>query len=81
MPRVRLTPSGRLVLRHVRGRGRDRHARILQARVAEAGVGLAPGMAFGGGAEDQIRLCYAQSRENLVQAMDRLERFIGGYRE
>jgi aspartate/methionine/tyrosine aminotransferase len=49
--------------------------------VAEARVGLAPGMAFGGGAEHHIRLCYAQSRENLVKAMDRLERFIADYRE
>ena len=47
----------------------------------EALVGLAPGTAFGGGAEGHIRLCYAKSPENLHEAMDRLERFIGSLRQ
>jgi aspartate/methionine/tyrosine aminotransferase len=49
--------------------------------VTEARVGLAPGMAFGGGADGQIRLCYARSLESLAIAMDRLEGFIASYRE
>ena len=32
--------------------------------VTEAGIGLAPGMAFGAGAETLVRLCYAKSPEN-----------------
>jgi len=44
--------------------------------VRRAGVGLAPGVAFGSGAETLIRLCYAKSAENLEIAMDRLERYL-----
>jgi len=44
--------------------------------VQRAGVGLAPGIAFGPGAETLIRLCYAKSAENLEAAMDRLEAFL-----
>ena len=44
--------------------------------VQRAGVGLAPGIAFGSGAETLIRLCYAKSRENLEAAMDRLEAYL-----
>ena len=44
--------------------------------VAEAHVGLAPGVAFGKGAETLIRLCYAKSPENLGTAMDRLEAYL-----
>jgi aspartate/methionine/tyrosine aminotransferase len=44
--------------------------------VKHAGVGLAPGIAFGSGAETLIRLCYAKSAENLELAMDRLEAYL-----
>jgi aspartate/methionine/tyrosine aminotransferase len=47
--------------------------------VAEARLGMAPGTAFGRGAEHFVRICYAKSRENLTEAMDRLERFVAGY--
>ncbi|MFM0721227.1 pyridoxal phosphate-dependent aminotransferase [Paraburkholderia strydomiana] len=41
--------------------------------VREAGVGLAPGIAFGEESAHQIRLCYARSDASLIEAMDRLE--------
>jgi aspartate aminotransferase len=44
--------------------------------VKRAGVGLAPGVAFGRGAETLIRLCYAKSPANLETAMDRLETYL-----
>ncbi len=44
--------------------------------VEEARVGLAPGMAFGAGAKDYLRLCFASSTPRLAQAMDRLEPFL-----
>jgi aspartate aminotransferase len=47
--------------------------------VHEAKIGMAPGEAFGRGAEGMVRLCYAKSAENLTEAMDRLERFVAGY--
>lgn len=43
-----------------------------------ARVGLAPGRAFGKGAETLIRLCYAKSPANLEAAMDRLEAYLLG---
>ena len=49
--------------------------------VVEARIGMAPGEAFGKGAEGLVRLCYAKSPENLTEAMDRLERFVGTYEE
>lgn len=38
----------------------------------EAGVGLAPGAAFGKGGEGKVRLCYARRVDQLEQALDRL---------
>jgi aspartate/methionine/tyrosine aminotransferase len=49
--------------------------------VTEAGIGMAPGTAFGVGAERHVRLCYAKSAALLHEAMDRLARFAAGYRE
>ena len=40
--------------------------------LAETGVGLAPGSAFGPGGEGHMRLCFASSPERLSEAMDRL---------
>jgi len=48
--------------------------------VHEARVGLAPGIAFGAASAQQIRLCYARSEEQLVQAMARLQGFIQSLR-
>jgi aspartate/methionine/tyrosine aminotransferase len=41
--------------------------------LAECGVGLAPGCAFGPTGEGHLRLCFAASLERLSEAMDRLE--------
>ena len=50
-----------------------------KAAVTEARIGLAPGVAFGKGAEKFIRLCYAKSEASLAQAMDRLQSFIAAH--
>jgi aspartate/methionine/tyrosine aminotransferase len=49
--------------------------------VVEAKIGMAPGISFGKGSERYIRLCYAKSTEMLTEAMDRLEAFVGTYKE
>jgi len=62
---------------------------LCQALVHEAKVGIAPGSAFGPGAEDWYRLCFAQDPALLSEAFDRLEkgleallpRFTGGLQE
>ncbi len=45
--------------------------------VKEAGLGLAPGVAFGNEGEGFLRWCFAASEENLAKGIDRLRRFIG----
>jgi aspartate/methionine/tyrosine aminotransferase len=44
--------------------------------VREARIAMAPGEAFGAGAEGMIRLCFAKAPELLEAAMDRLEGFV-----
>ena len=43
----------------------------------DAGVGLAPGTAFGNVGEGYLRLCFAASSALLNEAIDRLERVLG----
>ena len=45
--------------------------------VDEANVGLAPGVAFGDGSEPYFRVCFLRSPEQLEEAMQRLNRWIG----
>ena len=42
----------------------------------DAGVGLAPGTAFGDIGEGYLRLCFAVSLARLNEALDRLERVL-----
>lgn len=44
--------------------------------VAEAGLGLAPGSAFGPEGEGAIRWCFASSPDKLTDGVSRLERFL-----
>ena len=45
--------------------------------VDEANIGLAPGTAFGPGGEDFFRLCFARRPDHIVEAAERLRRWIG----
>jgi aspartate/methionine/tyrosine aminotransferase len=40
------------------------------------GVGVTPGIDFGTNAEGYLRFSYANSMENLVEGMDRLEQYL-----
>jgi aspartate/methionine/tyrosine aminotransferase len=44
--------------------------------IDEANVGLAPGTAFGAGAEPFLRLCFARGADSLGEAVDRLTRWL-----
>ena len=44
--------------------------------VAETGLGLAPGIAFGPEGEGFVRWCFASSEARLVDGVDRLRRFL-----
>jgi len=44
--------------------------------VSEAGLGLAPGSAFGEEGEGAIRWCFASSTERLAQGVERFASFL-----
>lgn len=46
------------------------------ALVDEAGIGLAPGSAFGAGGEGFLRLCYLRKSEDVAEAVRRLSAFM-----
>ena len=45
---------------------------LAKSLLHSAGVGLAPGAAFGAGGEGHLRLCFAQSEDRLRTACERL---------
>ncbi|MBA3688195.1 MAG: aminotransferase class I/II-fold pyridoxal phosphate-dependent enzyme [Chloroflexi bacterium] len=47
-----------------------------QELLREERVAVVPGTAFGPSGADHIRVCYATSYEELVEALDRIERFV-----
>jgi aspartate/methionine/tyrosine aminotransferase len=46
----------------------------------EAKLGVTPGIDFGTNAEGYLRFCYANSMENIVEGMTRLEQYLRRYR-
>ena len=52
-------------------------AEFCERFLLEEHVAAIPGTAFGPGGEGFVRMCYASSLQNLSEAMDRLERFLG----
>ena len=47
-----------------------------KAIIADTGIGLAPGIAFGENGEGYLRLCYAQPADVLERAFERLSQFL-----
>jgi len=47
----------------------------------EERVGVVPGTAFGPSGAGHVRVCYATAYEQIVEAMDRIERFVSRQRE
>ncbi len=81
MARVDTVPSDGAFYIMFAVRGVTDVVRFCKRAVTEARVGLAPGLAFGGGAERMIRLCHAQSPERMRVAMERLGGFVASYAE
>ncbi len=57
--------------------GIDDDYALARRLVDEAGVGMAPGSAFGPGGEGFLRICFARSANDLNEAMARLTRWLG----
>ncbi len=81
MPRITNTPSAGAFYAMFTVDGVTDTLTFCKRAVTEAGIGMAPGTAFGTGAERHVRLCYAKSPALLHEAMDRLARFTQGYCE
>ena len=56
--------------------GVDDTLALCKRLVAEAGLGLAPGSAFGDEGEGAIRWCFASSLDRLELGVQRLEKFL-----
>ncbi|MEO3432551.1 pyridoxal phosphate-dependent aminotransferase [Inquilinus sp. CAU 1745] len=78
LPNIRLTrPAGAFYL--LFGvEGETDSIALAKSLIDRAGVGLAPGSAFGEGGEGYLRLCFAGSHAHLEKAMDRLVPALGG---
>jgi len=72
MRRVRLTRSEASMYLMFQVEDEPDSYKLALRLVDEAGVGLAPGIAFGAGGEGYLRLCFAASHAKLGEAMDRL---------
>lgn len=59
--------------------GMDDH-QFAQRLLEEERVGVVPGSAFGPSGAAHVRACYATAYEEIVEAMDRIERFLGRHR-
>ena len=65
-------PSGAFyVFPNVRAFGRP-SIQLADLLLEEAGVALLPGTAFGEGGEGFLRLCYANSLDNIERAVERI---------
>ena len=73
VPRVRLQPADATFYAFFQVQGVDDSFEFAKRLVREAGVGLAPGAAFGAGGEGWFRLCFARSPEMIEKAVDRLQ--------
>ncbi len=68
-------PHGAMYL-FFRVEGETDSLNLCKRLVAEAGLGLAPGSAFGAEGEGAIRWCFAHSIDKLQQGLDRLAHFL-----
>lgn len=68
-------PSGAMYV-FFRIEGQKDSLELCKRMVAEAGLGLAPGSAFGPEGEGAVRWCFANSLQLLGDGVDRLERFL-----
>jgi aspartate/methionine/tyrosine aminotransferase len=68
-------PDGAFYL-FARVEGEPDTRRLALRLVDEAGVGLAPGTAFGAGGEDYLRICYARDPNAVAEVAERLTRWF-----
>ena len=73
---VRVEPTGAFyILANIRAFARDSMAFAMDL-LEQAGVGVTPGVDFGRNAEGYVRFTYANSEENIEEALRRIEGFL-----
>jgi aspartate/methionine/tyrosine aminotransferase len=70
--RVRIVPPAGAFYQLLAIDGEPDSSALVFRLIDEANIGLAPGTAFGPGAENYMRLCFARSPESLSHAVERL---------
>ncbi|MUM77964.1 aminotransferase class I/II-fold pyridoxal phosphate-dependent enzyme [Pseudodesulfovibrio sp. F-1] len=77
---IRHDPTGAFYvlvnMRHLAARFDGSSLRLAYDILEKAGVGVTPGIDFGESTEGFIRFSYANSLENIMEGMDRLERYL-----
>jgi aspartate/methionine/tyrosine aminotransferase len=77
---ITVEPTGAFyVLANARRFSKDSY-RLAFDILQEAKVGVTPGIDFGTNAEGYLRFCYANSLENIIEGMNRLERYLERHR-
>jgi aspartate/methionine/tyrosine aminotransferase len=73
---ITVEPTGAFyILANAKRYSRDSYALAFDI-LKEAKIGVTPGIDFGTNAEGYLRFCYANSMENIVEGMNRLERYL-----
>ncbi|MFH1914866.1 MAG: pyridoxal phosphate-dependent aminotransferase [Pseudomonadota bacterium] len=77
---IRHDPTGAFYvlvnMRHLAARFDGSSLKLAYDILEKAGVGVTPGIDFGESTEGFIRFSYANSLENILEGMDRLERYL-----
>jgi len=78
--RITVEPTGAFyILANAKRFSQDSY-RLAFNILEEAKLGVTPGIDFGTNAEGYLRFSYANSMENIVEGMNRLEQYLGKYR-
>ena len=77
--RITVEPTGAFyILANAKRFSQDSY-RLAFDILKEAKVGVIPGIDFGTNAEGYLRFCYANSMENIIEGMNRLEQYLSRY--
>ncbi len=76
LPGVEAPEGGGSMYAFLRVAGRDNSFNLARQLVEEAGLGLAPGRAFGPEGEGWLRWCYAADPNKIELGVERLRRFL-----
>ena len=77
-PGVEASPPDGGMYVFFRLRGRDDSMALAKRLIDEAGLGLAPGVAFGLEGEGWLRWCLASDPERLMRGVERLKSYLAG---